>query len=531
MLNKELKFNRDARESILKGMNTLANAVKVTLGPKGNYVVLGDIERSPRVTKDGVSVAKEVQLEDAFENIGAQLIREASLTQLSECGDGTTSVCVLAQSIINLGIEEISKNKVNSVKLCQGISLAKDYILDYVKTHKYDIQDKDIENIATISANNDSVIGKLIADAFNQVGKDGIITVENSSNTETSTKIITGMQFDKGYLANHFVTDPIKDQCILENPYILITEHKVNRMKDIAFVLNQIAGEGRSVLIIAEDYNDDVIEALKLNKLQGNLKVCPIKAPSFGEYRKAILEDLACLVEGFNISYDSGLELIDMSISHLGKCTKVIIEKNSTTIIGGKGDITDRVGSIRTELSRLEESPEHKGSFIIDFLKQRLAKIEGGICTIYVGGTTEVEMNERKDRIEDAVAATKAAVEEGVVVGGGLTYYNASKYLTSVVNVDSSINTGIRIVEQALIEPFKVIITNAGYNAEEMFSKLTETFGFNACTEQFEDLYSSGVIDPAKVVRLAIESSISVANLFLSTECVIVPKLYYERSI
>lgn len=531
MINKDLKFSRDARESILEGMNVLANAVKVTLGPKGNCVVIGDIEHSPRVTKDGVSVAKEVQLENPFENIGAQLIREAALKTCTDVGDSTSTSTVLAQIMINLGVSELSKKNANSVKLCKGINLAKDWVLEYIKNHKYDIQDSDIENIATISANNDNVIGKLIADAFNQVGRDGIITVESSSNSETSIKVINGMQFDKGYLANHFVTDPIKDQCVLENPYILITEHKVNRMKDIGFVLNQIAGEGRSVLIIAEDYNDDIIETLKLNKLQGNLKVCPIKAPSFGEYRKAILEDLACLVEGFNVSYDSGLELIDMSVSHLGKCTKVIVDKNSTTIIGGKGEVDERVASIRAELSRLEESPEQKNSFMVDFLKQRLAKLTSGVCTIYVGGITEIEMNERKDRVEDAVFATKAAVEEGVVIGGGLTYFNASKDLQTLSHKDSAINLGIRIVERSLQAPFNTIVSNAGYKPEDLYDSLTDTVGFNACTEQFEDLYKSGVIDPAKAARLALENSVSVANLFLSTECVIAPKLYYERGI
>ena len=519
---KVLKFNKNDRKNLLKGINILANAVKVTLGPKGNRVVISDLNKQPHVTKDGVSVAKEIQLENQFENTGAQLIKEAALKTVQDVGDATTTSTVLAQAMINACSVPLSLG-CNPVDIKNGLRIGQEIVLDYIKDRTISIDDDSIKHIATISANNDEGIGNLIADAFSKIGRDGVITVEQSSNSETSTKVINGMQFDKGYLAPHFVTDYVKDTCILENPYIFITEQKVNRMKDLAFILNQVIGEGRSILLIAEDYDDEVIEALKLNKLQGTLKVCAIKAPSFGEYRKMILQDLAILTEGSCLTYDSGQQVIDTRMMDLGKCSKVIVTKNDTTIIGGKGDVTTRVEALKAELERTKETPELNGSFMIDFLSQRIAKLTGGICTIYVGGTTEIEMNERKDRVEDAVFATKAAIEEGIVAGGGLTYYNASKLLHKVHNRNLGVQFGISILEQALKEPFNVIVKNAGYNPRKIRRKLTENVGFDANLGTYRDMVDSGIIDPAKAAKMALKNSISVTNLFLSTECVITP--------
>ena len=507
MLNKKIKFKLSARESILKGINILADSVKVTLGPKGNCVILGDVDKQPRVTKDGVSVAKEIKLEDPFENAGAQLIKEAAVKTLNTVGDATTTSTILAQSLINLSMKEVKKGK-NSIKIKKGIEFATHLVVNYIKDKTIEIKDSDIKNIATISANNDQEIGQLISDAFQKIGRDGIITIEDSTNSSTSVDVINGMQFDRGYLSQHFVTNFVKDVCVLENPYILITEHKVNRMKDIAFILSQVAGEGKSILIIAEDFDGEVLETLKVNKLDGRLKVCPIKAPSFGEYRHEVLNDIAML----------------------GKCTKVNVTKTSTTLIGGNGNIEERVNKLKEEL-KTEQSSPNSSDFLIKFLKERIAKLVGGIAVIYVGGTTEIEMNERKDRIDDAVSATKAAIEEGVVLGGGLTYYNASKLLSEYSDSDKEVTLGIRIVEKALQEPFNVIVQNAGYNPKKLYSKLTETVGFDANEEKFVNMYQSGIIDPAKASKLALENSSSVACLFLSTECVIVPQVVNQLVI
>lgn len=509
---------------MLKGINILADAVKVTLGPKGNCVVIGDLNKQPRITKDGVSVAKEVQLENQFQDAGAQLIKEAALKTVSDVGDSTTTATVLAQAMINLCRVPL-KWKCNPVDIKKGLDIASEIVLDYIRENTIEISNDAIRHIASISANNDKVIGDLVANAFSQVGRDGIITVEQSSNSETSVKIVNGMQFDKGYIAPHFVTDYTKDDCVLENPYILITEQKVTRMKDLAFILNQVIGEGRSILLIAENYDDEVIEALKLNKLQGTLKVCAIKAPSFGEYRKMILEDLAILTEGNCISYDSGMQLVDTRMADLGKCSKVIVTKNNTTIVGGKGNVSKRVEALKAELERVKQTPELNGSFMIDFLSQRIAKLIGGIATIYVGGNTEIEMNERKDRVEDAVFATKAAIEEGIVAGGGLTYYNTSKILHKVHDKNLGIEFGIRILEFALREPFNIIVKNAGYNPRKLSKKLSQNVGFDANLGTYTNMVESGIIDPAKAAKMALINSLSVTKLFLSTECVIVPSI------
>ena len=520
MFAKDLKFNKDARNSILKGINTLADAVKVTLGPRGNCVIIGSLDGSPRVTKDGVSVAKEIILDNPYENIGAQLIKEAAVKTLNTVGDATTTSTILAQAIVN-GCQKALDKGVSPIEIKEGINAALKDVLSYIKDNTIDINDNDIKNIATISANNDEELGSLIGDAFNKIGRDGVITVEESSNETTKVEIINGMQFDRGYLAQHFVTDYVKDTCILENPYILITEHKMNRMNDLKFVLTQIAGEGRSILLIAEDFDDSVLEALKANKLSGTLKVCAIKAPSFGEYRKLILDDIAVLTGGTNISYDSGLELSDVTMNMLGSCSKVIVNKTTTTIVKGNGkieDINNRVANIKHELACVEADPSLNGSFLITLHKERIAKLTGGVAVIYVGGTTDLERSERKDRVDDAVAATKAAIEEGVVIGGGVTYYNAIGNIT-----DDSVGADILI--QALATPIQLLIRSAGSDPDVVLPHIGDTCGFNAKTGALVNMYEEGIIDPAKAARLALENSVSVGNLFLSTQCVIVPKL------
>ena len=520
MFAKDLKFNKDARNSILKGINTLADAVKVTLGPRGNCVIIGSLDGSPRVTKDGVSVATEIILDDPYENIGAQLIKEAAVKTLNTVGDATTTSTILAQAIVN-GCQKALDKGVSPIEIKEGINTALKDVLSYIKDNTIDINDNDIKNIATISANNDEELGSLIGDAFNKIGRDGVITVEESSNETTKVEIINGMQFDRGYLAQHFVTDYVKDTCILENPYILITEHKMNRMNDLKFVLTQIAGEGRSILLIAEDFDDSVLEALKANKLSGTLKVCAIKAPSFGEYRKLILDDIAVLTGGTNISYDSGLELSDVTMNMLGSCGKVIVNKTTTTIVKGNGkieDINNRVANIKHELACVEADPSLNGSFLITLHKERIAKLTGGVAVIYVGGTTDLERSERKDRVDDAVAATKAAIEEGVVVGGGVTYYNAIGNIT-----DDSVGADILI--QALATPIQLLIRSACSDPYVVLPHIGDTCGFNAKTGALVNMYEEGIIDPAKAARLALENSVSVGNLFLSTQCVIVPKL------
>lgn len=522
MFSKEIKFNLEAKKKLLKGINLVGDAVGCTLGPKGNCVVIGDIDKKPIVTKDGVTVAKHIETKDLTENAGVQLIREAAETMLGSVGDATTTSTVMAQAMINCCMNLIQKNKVHPIFLKQQLEeqhvLVANEFQKYVKT----IKDSDILNIATISANNDFRIGELIADAFSKVGRDGIINVEQSQNTETSVKIIDGMQFEKGYVAPHFVTDSNKDVCVLENPYILITDQKLNRIKDITFILNNVISEGRSLLIIAEDYDDEVIETFKLNVLNNRIKGCLVKAPSFGEYRKDILDDIAILVEGFNISYDSGLQLVDTKLKYLGTCTKVVVSKNDTVLIGGKGDVKSRVENIKSELERVKATPELQGSFKIKFLEERIAKLSSGICTIFVGGTTELELREKRDRVDDAVCATKAAIEEGVVSGGGLVFYNLCKYVRNSPFMSKEVKS---VLCAGLVAPFDRIVTNAGLNPNQLYKNLSLNIGFDAANNRFADLYDCGIIDPAKAERLAFENAISVTCLFLSTNCTIVPEI------
>ena len=523
MFSKDINFNITAKKKLLKGINLVGDAVGCTLGPKGNCVVIGDIDKKPIITKDGVTVAKYVETKDLTENAGVQLIREAAESMLGSVGDATTTSTVMAQAMINSCMKYI-ENKINPIYIKQRIEELAKVVSTEFKKYIKEIKDDDILNIATISANNDEKIGKLIADAFAKIGRDGIINVDQSQNTETSIKIIDGMQFDKGYVAPHFVTDRNKDVCVLENPYILITEHKLNRIKDIAFVLNNVIAEGRSLLIIAEDYDDEVIETFKLNVLNNRIKGCLIKAPSFGDYRKDILDDIALLVKGINISYDSGIQLVDAKLDYLGTCSKVIVSKDDTIIIGGKGDVKTRIEEIKAELERVKNTPELQGSFKIKFLEERVAKLSSGICTIFVGGTSELEIREKKDRVDDAVCATKAAIEEGIVPGGGLVFYDLSRVINPK-NVTVNYREASDIIYNGLIAPFNKIVENAGKNPKKLYKYLNDRIGYDANTDSFVPMYEAGIIDPAKAERLAFENAISVTCLFLSTNCTIVPEI------
>jgi len=517
MFNKILTYNKQARAYLLAGIDTLAEAVKVTLGPQGKCVIITDDYGNPRVTKDGVSVAKEIKLADKFRDVGVQLIKEAAVKTVNTVGDATTTSVVLAQSLVH-GCDEALNTHISSVQLRNELSAAAKVALENIKQRTITIKNGDIVNIATISANNDPEIGQMIGEAFNKIGKDGIVTVEESQNEATRVDVIKGMRFDKGYVAQHFVTDFVKDICVLENPYILITEHKINNMKDLAFILNQVAGENRAILLIAEDYDDEVLETLKLNKLNGSLRVCAVKAPSFGEYRNLILQDIACLTGGTSITYNDGMEVRDASMSMLGTCTKVLVTKEHTTIIGGKGDVTERVETIRAELTRLESDSALNTSFLVQLDKERIAKLTGGIAVIYVGGTTDIERGERKDRFDDAVAATKAAIEEGIVLGGGLTYYNCMKEVLKLKTV------GAKVLAKALETPARLLIASTGYDPNPILAKFTETQGFNAKVgeEKLVDMYKAGIIDAAKASRLALENALSIGLLYLSSECIIV---------
>lgn len=517
---KDFKFNQEARDAMLAGMAKVSDAVGCTLGPNGDTVVLCDTAGQPKVTKDGVTVAKEIELMNFFENAGAQLLKEAAVRTVNTVGDSTTTSTILGYYFCK-EINSLLNQGYTKTELRSQIKHAAEVVIDFIKSQAIAIDEAGIENIATISANNDPELGKLISDVFKAVGKDGIITVEESNNSKTFFKHIDGMQFERGYAASHFVTDSTKDQCILENPVILITEHKLLRLKDIANILNPVVEQGRSILIIAESYDDATLEALKLNKLNGTLKVCAIETPSYGDYRKAILEDIAILTGGFNISYDSGLELTDATPEMLGSCKKVIITKDKTTIMNGKGDpakLLKRTDDIRAELDRVKQDPTMQGGFLEKTLSERLAKLTGGICVIYVGGSTELEMRERKDRVDDAVCATQAAIEEGIVPGGGTVYLRAAKELNDT--------PGEKGIADVLKAPFNIIVSSSGNNPNLYADLVEHNAGFNALTGYMvPDMIKSGIVDPVKAVRLAFENAISVALLFLNTECIVTPKV------
>lgn len=522
MIGKDVKLGHLARHLIKEGIDIVADAVKTTLGPKGNCVVIGDYHMGkPHVTKDGVTVAKSISFNDPYKNVGAELIKEAALATVNKVGDSTTTSTVLAQAMINK-IDEALEMGSNAPELKAEIQDAVNQACNYIKEHSTPIQDGDIEKVATLSANNDPIIGSLVGEAFKKTTKDGVIIVEESNDITDKVDVVEGMQFDKGYVAPHFVTNVEKDECVLDNPYILITEHKYKRATDLQSVIGQVASEGASILIIAQEFDDSVLEVMKLNKLKGSLKICLVNCPSWGEYRKGFLQDIAVVTGGQVVTYDSGLELADTTMDFLGRCEKAIITKNSTTIvngIGSKDSINSRVAELRRQREEVEKTPGLDGSFMLDFLTQRIAKLVAGIGKIFVGGHTDLERGERKDRFDDAVCATKAAVVEGVSVGGGMSYYNAS---TSALFDDTK---GASIVKEALMEPFNTLVKNGGFSPECVYDFIGGNVGMDIRTMTICDLIEAGVIDPTQALILALQNATSVALTYLSTEAVIVPEV------
>ncbi len=522
---KEIKYNVDARDLLKKGVDQLANAVKVTLGPKGRNVIIEKKFGAPQITKDGVTVAKEVELEDHFENTGAQLVKSVASKTGDDAGDGTTTATILAQSIVNVGLKNVTAGA-NPMDLKRGIDKAVAAVVDYIKEHAEKVDDNydKIEQVATVSANNDPEIGKLVADAMRKVSKDGVITIEESKSRDTYINVVEGMQFDRGYLSGYFVTDADKMECVMESPYILIYDKKISNIKDFLPILQPAAESGRPLLVIAEDVDSEALTTLVVNRLRGGLKICAVKAPGFGDRRKAMLEDIAILTGGVVISEEKGLKLEQATLEMLGTCEKVTVTKDNTTVVNGAGDkqaIADRVAQIKNEISNTTSSYDKEK------LQERLAKISGGVAVLYVGANSEVEMKEKKDRVDDALCATRAAIEEGVVAGGGTTYIRALSALTELKGVNADEQTGIDIVKRAIEEPLRQIVANAGGEGAVVVQKVREgegDFGYNARTDVYEDMRKAGVIDPAKVSRVALENAASIAGMFLTTECLIVDK-------
>ena len=520
---KEIKFNTDVRSKMKSGADQLADAVKVTLGPKGRNVVIDKKFGAPQVTKDGVTVAKEVELEDRFENMGAQMVKEVASKTNEQAGDGTTTATVLAQAIINVGLKNVTAGA-NPMDLKRGIDKAVDAVVESLKGQSKQVGSdySKVEQVGTISANNDSYIGKLIADAMSKVGQDGVITVEEAKGTETEVKVVEGMQFDRGYISPYFMTNGDKMEAELSNPSILVTDKKISTMKDLLPILEPIAREGRELLIVAEDVDGEALTTLVVNKLRGTLKIAAVKAPGFGDRRKEMLQDIATLTGAVVVSEERGFTLENTTPDMLGKAEKVTITKENTTIVGGAGDkqaISDRVDQIRKqiEVSTSEYDKEK--------LKERLGKLGGGVAVLYVGATTEVEMKEKKDRVEDALNATRAAVEEGYLPGGGVAYIRAVEALAGLKGDNEDENTGIHIVSRAIEEPLRQIAENAGVDGSVIVQKIKEgkaDFGYNARTGEYVNLFEAGVIDPTKVARVALENAASVAGMFLTTECGIV---------
>ena len=522
---KEIKFNTDAREALKKGVDQLADAVKVTLGPKGRNVVKEKKFGAPQITKDGVSVAKEIELEDKFENTGAQLVKSVASKTGDDAGDGTTTATILTQAIVNEGLKNVTAGA-NPMDLKRGIDKAVAAVVDYIKANAEVVGDDydKIEQVATVSANNDPEIGKLIADAMRKVSKDGVITIEESKSRDTSIGVVEGMQFDRGYLSGYFVTDTEKLECVMENPYILIYDKKISNLKDLLPVLQPAAESGRGLLIIAEDVDSEALTTLVVNRLRGGLKICAVKAPGFGDRRKAMLEDIAILTGGEVISEERGLKLEQATLEMCGTCDKVTISKDDTIIAGGAGSkdaIADRVIAIKKEIENSTSSYDKEK------LQERLAKLSGGVAVLYIGANSEVEMKEKKDRVDDALCATPAAIDEAVVAGGGTTYIRALSALESVNGVNADEQTGVNIVKRAIEEPLRQICFNAGVEGAVVVNKVLEgtgDFGYNARTETYEDMKKAGIIDPAKVSRVALENAASIAGLFLTTESVICDK-------
>ncbi len=522
---KEIKFNTDAREALKKGVDQLADAVKVTLGPKGRNVVIEKKFGAPQITKDGVTVAKEVELEDKFENTGAQLVKSVASKTGDDAGDGTTTATILTQAIVNEGLKNVTAGA-NPMDLKRGIDKAVSAVVDYIKQNAEQVGDNydKIEQVATVSANNDPEIGKLLADAMRKVSKDGVITIEESKSRDTSIGIVEGMQFDRGYLSGYFVTDTEKLECVMENPYILIYDKKISNLKELLPVLQPAAESGRGLLIIAEDVDSEALTTLVVNRLRGGLKICAVKAPGFGDRRKAMLEDIAILTGGTVISEEKGLKLEQATLDMCGSADKVTISKDNTIIAGGAGSkdtIADRIIAIKKEIENTTSNYDKEK------LQERLAKLAGGVAVLYIGANSEVEMKEKKDRVDDALCATRAAIEEGVVAGGGTTYIRALSALEGLKGDNADEQTGINIIKSAIEAPLRQICYNAGVEGAVVVNKVSEgkgDFGYNARTEVYEDMKKAGIIDPAKVARVALENAASVAGLFLTTESVICDK-------
>ena len=522
---KEILFDQEARDLLKKGVDQLANAVKVTLGPKGRNVILGKSYGAPHITKDGVSVAKEIELEGAFENMGAQLVREVASKTNDDAGDGTTTATVLAQSIINVGLKNVTGGA-KPMELKRGIDKAVATVVKNIAAQSEAVGDdlKKIEHVAKISANGDEEIGRLIAEAMGKVKKEGVITVEEAKGTDTEVKVVEGMQFDRGYISPYFVTNTEKMECQMENPYILLYDKKISVIKDILPLLEKSLQTGRPLLIIAEDIDSEALATLVVNRLRGGLKICAVKAPGFGDRRKAMLQDIAILTGATVISEETGFSLEAATIEMLGQAEKVTVDKDNTTIVNGMGDKSEleaRVAQIRAQIENT------KSDYDREKLQERLAKLAGGVAVLYVGAASEVEMKEKKDRVEDALSATRAAIEEGTVPGGGTAYIRAIDALESLKGETDDETTGIEIVKRAIEEPLRQIVANAGKEGAVVVQKVRDgkaDFGYNARLDKYENLVASGVIDPAKVARVALENAASIAGMFLTTECVVAEK-------
>ena len=522
---KDIKYNVEARELLKEGVDALSNAVKVTLGPKGRNVIIDKKFGAPQITKDGVTVAKEVELDDAFANMGAQMVKEVASKTNDDAGDGTTTATVLAQSIIGVGLKNVTAGA-NPMDLKRGIDKAVATVVDSLRKQSQEVGSdfSKIEQVATISANNDANIGKLIAEAMAKVNNEGVITVEEAKGTETHVEVVEGMQFDRGYISAYFITDPEKMEAQLEKPYILLTDKKISTMKELMGVLEPVAQSGRSLLIIAEDVDGEALSALVVNKLRGTLKIAACKAPGFGDRRKEMLEDIAILTGATVISTDKGMKIEDTTLDMLGSADKVTLNKENTTIVDGAGQkeaIAARVAQIRASIEKATSDYDKEK------LQERLAKLSGGVAVLYVGAATEVEMKEKKDRVDDALAATRAAVEEGIVPGGGVVYIRATAALEGMKGENEDQTTGIQIVKRAIEEPLRQIVANAGGEGSVVVNKVREgkgAFGYNARDDKYEDLFQAGIIDPTKVSRVALENAASIASMFLTTECVLAEK-------
>ena len=520
---KDIKFNIEARAKMKEGADALADAVKVTLGPKGRNVVIAKKFGAPQVTKDGVTVAKEIQLEDQFADMGAQMVKEVASKTNDQAGDGTTTATVLAQAIINVGLKNVTAGA-NPMDLKRGIDKAVAAVVESLREQSQEVGEDyaKIEQVGTISANNDNYIGKLIADAMSKVKKDGVITVEEAKGTETEVKVVEGMQFDRGYISPYFMTNGDKMEAVLDNPYVLVTDRKISTMKDLLPVLEPIAREGKSLLVIAEDVDGEALTTLVVNKLRGTLKIAAVKAPGFGDRRKEMLQDIAVLTGGMVVSEERGFSLENTTPAMLGKAEKVVVTKDNTTVVNGAGSaeaIQERADLIRKQIETTTSDYDREK------LQERLGKLAGGVAVLYVGAATEVEMKEKKDRVEDALSATRAAVEEGIVPGGGVAYIRASEAIRNLKGVNEDETTGIHIVARAIEEPLRQIAANAGVEGSVIINKIREgkgDFGYNARTDEYVNMFEAGVIDPTKVSRVALENAASVAGMFLTTECAIV---------